>query len=80
MPKINAITVIGVIASLAIGYYLNDLANKKNNKILIAELKAELEASNHAKTRATPDEKAAIDQHNKVLEGQISILEQQLNS
>lgn len=73
--KFNWITAIFVISSLAIGYYLNTLANERNNKKLIAAFKAELEAYNNAKARATPSERIAIDQQEQILQAKINLLE-----
>lgn len=65
------------IASLAIGYYLNQLANERNNEKLIAAFKAELEEYKNAKTRATtPLERVEIDQQQQILEAKINLLEQ----
>lgn len=78
--KFNYITVIGIIASLVIGYFLNDYANKKNNKRLIAELKAELEQMNKTKTSATTTraEQVQIELKEAKINGQIACLESQL--
>lgn len=74
--KFNYITVILVIASLAIGYYLNTLANERNNQKLIALFKAELEAMNNAKQRATPIEQMEISKNQEIIQAKIDLLEQ----
>lgn len=74
--KTNWLTIVLVIASLAIGYYLNTVANERNNQKLIDAFKAELEALNQGKRLANPSERIAIDQQQQILEAQISLLEQ----
>lgn len=65
---------LGII-SIAIGAWINDYANKKNNERLIAAFKAELELYNNAKTRATPLERVEIEQQQQILEAKINLLE-----
>lgn len=77
--KFNAITIVFVILSLSIGYYLNTLANERNNKKLIAAFKAELEAINQTKTRTNNTlERAQIELKEAELRGKIACLESQL--
>lgn len=73
--KPNVITVVLVIISLAIGYYLNTLANERNNKKLIAAFKAEFEAYNLAKGRVGPAERLAIDRQQEIIQAKINLLE-----
>ena len=74
--KFNTITIIGIVASLIIGYFLNDYANKKNNERLIAAFKAELDLLNQAKTRiSNSTELISINQQEQILNAQINLLE-----
>lgn len=73
--KPNIVTVILVIVSLGIGYYLNTLANERNNKKLIAAFKAELELLNLTKLGASSSGRIAIEQQQEIIQAQINLLE-----
>ena len=67
--KINWLTLFFAAITLGIGYYLNKLANERNNAILLEQLKAELESlKNQPQTSRVADQQ-------KQIEAQISLLQ-----
>lgn len=74
--KVNVLTIVLVVASLAIGYYLNTVANERNNQKLIDAFKAQLDTLNQGKRVASPSEQLRIDQQQQILKAQINLLEQ----
>lgn len=70
--------VLGIL-SIALGYYLNTLANRKSNEKLIAMIKAELETINQNKARTSdPALRAEISLKESELMGQLLCLENKL--
>lgn len=68
------------IISIVIGAYINDLIYRKNNERLLAELKAQLEANNKARMRATTEhEKEKLKLRDIELRSQIKIIEKLYN-
>lgn len=65
---------LGVI-SIAIGAWIQHYSTQRNNAKLIAAFKAELEAYNQAKGRASGEERVSIDQQEQILQAKINLLE-----
>jgi len=68
--------ILFVIIPILFGAFLSHLVNQYDNAKLLAQFKAELEATHKAKRPSTPEEMIALNNKQQQLEGQISLLEQ----